>query len=49
MKWHLLFVALYRVHIYTVDANPHLRQAHSKPNKAGLTHEQIPKRAGQFS
>jgi hypothetical protein len=26
-----------------------LRQAHSKPNKAGLTHEQIPKRASQFS
>jgi hypothetical protein len=25
-----------------------LRQAHSKPNKAGLTHEQIPKRASQF-
>jgi hypothetical protein len=26
-----------------------LRQAHSKPNKVGLTHEQIPKRASQFS
>jgi ABC-type nickel/cobalt efflux system permease component RcnA len=26
-----------------------LRQAHSKPNKAGLTHEQIPKCASQFS
>jgi hypothetical protein len=26
-----------------------LRQAHSKPNKAGLTREQIPKRASQFS
>jgi hypothetical protein len=25
-----------------------LRQAHSKPNKAGLTHEQIPKRASKF-
>jgi hypothetical protein len=26
-----------------------LHQAHSKPNKACLTHEQIPKRASQFS
>jgi hypothetical protein len=26
-----------------------LRQAHSKPNKAGLTHEQIPELASQFS
>jgi hypothetical protein len=25
------------------------RQAHSKPNKAGLTHEQIPERSSQFS
>jgi hypothetical protein len=25
-----------------------LRQAHSKPNKSGLTREQIPKRASQF-
>jgi hypothetical protein len=25
-----------------------LRQAHNKPNKPGLTREQIPKRASQF-